>query len=140
MKIALLILSYLVNQIVKILSIKQCLTHQLNIFYQLKDLIIHYSNANINYTWSFFFSNNQGYLIHTPGTLFSVCLFYLISIFIWLVLSWYHCKCVLARTWIKKTHIARVTVRDLSRKVNHLSKITWDKKNYNRVHQVYHFH
>ena len=33
-------------------------------------------------TLLFIFSDNQGYLIHTPGTLFSVCLFCLISIFI----------------------------------------------------------
>ena len=33
------------------------------------------SNKSIFY---YFVSNNQGYLIHTSGTLFSVCLFYLI--------------------------------------------------------------
>ena len=27
-----------------------------------------------------------------------------------------------------------------SRKVNHMSKVIWDKKNYNKVHQVYQFH
>ena len=85
---------------------------QLNIFYQLKDLIIHYCNANINYTLSFFFhyiffyflffSNNEGYLIHTPGTLFSDCLFYLISIFVQLVLSCIRCKCVSSRRYTKK--------------------------------------
>ena len=50
-------------------------------------ILIHYSNANISYTLSFFldfisfFSNNQRCLIHTPGTLFIVCLFVL-SVFI----------------------------------------------------------
>ena len=39
-----------------------------------------------NYTSYFFFSFFQ-YLLHTPGILFIVCLFYLISIFVKLVLS-----------------------------------------------------
>ena len=39
----------------------------------------------------------------------------------------------------KNTSKRTVTVRLLSRKVNHLGKVVWDKKNYNRVHKVYKF-
>ena len=40
---------------------------------------------------------------------------------------------------IKKSRTVRVTLRDPSWKVNHASKVIWDSKNYNRVHQVYQF-
>ena len=39
----------------------------------------------------------------------------------------------------KRADCERVTVRDLSRKVNHLSKVIWDRKIIT-VHQVYQFH
>ena len=32
-----------------------------------------------------------------------------------------------------------ITVWGLSRKINHLSKVVWDYKNYNRVHHIYQF-
>ena len=82
---------------------------QLNIsFYQLKDLTMHYSNANINYTLCFFpsfcyfFQITRVFAIYTLYTV--QCLFYLISIFIQLILSCYLCKCVLSRTQ-KKSHL-----------------------------------
>ena len=34
----------------------------------------------------------------------------------------------------------RITVRNLSRKVNNLNKFVLRYKNYNRVHQIYQFH
>ena len=37
---------------------------------------------SVSFFFLFSFSDNQGYLIHTPGPLFSVFLFYLLSIFI----------------------------------------------------------
>ena len=37
-----------------------------------------------------------------------------------------------------KSRTVGITVWDSSRKVNHLSKVAWNKKNYNRVHQIYH--
>ena len=49
MKIVLLVLSCFENQIVKIPLINLCQTrqlNQLNLLYQLRDLIIHYSDAN----------------------------------------------------------------------------------------------
>ena len=39
----------------------------------------------------------------------------------------------------KNTSKRTVTARLLSKKVNHLGKVVWDKKNYNRVHKVYKF-
>ena len=50
-------------------------------------------NYTLSFFLHFFFLNNQGYLIHTPSTLISVCLFHLISIFIQLVLS-LQCLCL----------------------------------------------
>ena len=41
---------------------------------------------------------------------------------------------------IRNSRTVRVSVRDSSRKIHHLDKVIWDKKNYNRVHQVYQFH
>ena len=39
---------------------------------------------------------------------------------------------------IQKCWTERITAWDTSRKVNHLSKVIWDKK-YNRVHQIYQY-
>ena len=54
-----------------------------------------------------------------------------------------HCRTntsVRRKKKIQKSKTVRVTVRDPNRKVNHLSTIIWDKKNYNILHQVYQFH
>ena len=45
------------------------------------------------------------------------------------------------RNKCKKSRTVRITVKDLSRKINHLSKVYWDRKIINdRVHPIYQFH
>ena len=39
----------------------------------------------------------------------------------------------------KPNRTACITVWGLSRKINHLSKVVWDYKSYNRVHHIYQF-
>ena len=42
---------------------------------------------------------------------------------------------------MQKSRTVRITVKDLSRKINHLSKVDWDRKIINdRVHPIYQFH
>ena len=49
--------------------------------YQLRDLIMLIKNCTLHLFFNFF-CIYQDYMIHTPGILFNVCLFYLISIFV----------------------------------------------------------